>query len=115
MGTVTSIRPTLSLDDEFASFDVREELERQLEQRLREVDLDARPALRPFRPAADEDQLSLIHAPHQTIRLIAPAGSGKTQTIINRVLYLVKRNQAGSHPVPDLRQLRGGRASGESD
>ena len=34
MGTVTSIKPTLSLDDEFASFDVREELERQLEQRL---------------------------------------------------------------------------------
>ncbi|MBA7469763.1 ATP-dependent DNA helicase PcrA [subsurface metagenome] len=91
MGTVTSIRPTLSLDDEFASFDVREELERQLEQRLREVDLDARPALKPFRPAADEDQLSLIHAPHQTIRLIAPAGSGKTQTIINRILYLAKK------------------------
>lgn len=91
MGTVTSIRPTLSLDDEFANFDVREELERQLEQRLREVDVDARPALKAFRPAADDDQLSLIHAPHQTIRLIAPAGSGKTQTIINRVLHLAKK------------------------
>ncbi|WP_315772311.1 MULTISPECIES: ATP-dependent helicase [unclassified Bradyrhizobium] len=91
MGTVTRIRPTLSLDDEFANFDVREELERQLEQRLREVELDARPALKAFQPAADADQLSLIHAPHQTIRLIAPAGSGKTQTIINRVLHLAKK------------------------
>jgi DNA helicase-2/ATP-dependent DNA helicase PcrA len=92
MGTVTSIKPTLSLDDEFANFDVREELERQLEQRLREVDVDARPALKAFQPAADDDQLSLIHAPHQTIRLIAPAGSGKTQTIINRVLHLAKKS-----------------------
>ncbi|MDA9433693.1 ATP-dependent helicase [Bradyrhizobium sp. CCBAU 51627] len=91
MGTVTNIRPTLSLDDEFANFDVREELERQLEQRLREIDVDARPALKAFQPAADDDQLSLIHAPHQTLRLIAPAGSGKTQTIINRVLHLAKK------------------------
>lgn len=91
MGTVTSIRPTLALDDEFADFDVREELERQLDQRLREVDIDARPALKAFQPAADDDQLSLIHAPHQTIRLVAPAGSGKTQTIVNRVLHLAKK------------------------
>ncbi|QOZ25913.1 ATP-dependent helicase [Bradyrhizobium sp. CCBAU 51753] len=91
MGAVTSIRPTLSLDDEFANFNMREELERELEQRLREVDVDARPALKAFQPAADDDQLSLIHAPHQTIRLIAPAGSGKTQTIINRVLHLAKK------------------------
>ncbi|TPQ31547.1 hypothetical protein C2U70_23910 [Bradyrhizobium guangdongense] len=91
MGTVTTIRSTLSLDDEFANFDVREELEQQLEQRLREVDVDARPALKAFQPAADDDQLSLIHAPHQTLRLIAPAGSGKTQTIINRVLHLAKK------------------------
>jgi DNA helicase-2/ATP-dependent DNA helicase PcrA len=91
MGTVTKIKAALSLDDEFADFDVREELERQLEKRLTEIDIDARPALQAFQPSADEDQLSLIHAPHQTIRLIAPAGSGKTQTIINRVLHLAKQ------------------------
>jgi DNA helicase-2/ATP-dependent DNA helicase PcrA len=91
MGTVTKINAALQLDDEFADFDVRDELERQLEKRLTELDLDARPALRAFEPAADDDQLSLIHAPHQTIRLIAPAGSGKTQTIINRVLHLAKQ------------------------
>jgi len=66
-------------------------LERQLEKRLTELDLDGRPALKAFEPSADDDQLSLIHAPHQTIRLIAPAGSGKTQTIINRVLHLAKK------------------------
>ena len=90
MGSVTKINAPLHLVDAFEDFDVREELERQLEKRLTEVDLDARPALEAFEPAADQDQLSLIHAPHQTIRLIAPAGSGKTQTIINRVLHLAK-------------------------
>ena len=90
MGTVTKISAPLQLEDAFEDFDVREELERQLEKRLTEVDLDARPALKAFEPSADDDQLSLIHAPHQTIRLIAPAGSGKTQTIINRVLHLIK-------------------------
>jgi superfamily I DNA/RNA helicase len=91
MPTITSIKAALSLDDEFANFEVREELERQLDQRLREIDIDARPALKAFQPSADEDQLSLIHAPHQTIRLIAPAGYGKTQTIINRALHLAKK------------------------
>jgi DNA helicase II / ATP-dependent DNA helicase PcrA len=91
MRSVTKINAALHLDDEFADFDVRDELERQLEKRLTELDLDARPALKAFEPSADDDQLSLIHAPHQTIRLIAPAGSGKTQTIINRVLHLAKQ------------------------
>jgi hypothetical protein len=52
--------------------------------------LDARPALRSFEPAADEDQLSLIHATGEILRLVAPAGSGETQTIINRVLHAAK-------------------------
>jgi DNA helicase-2/ATP-dependent DNA helicase PcrA len=81
---------TLTLGDEFADFDVREELERELEQRLSEADLDTRPALRAFEPSADGDQMSLIEARAETIRLLAPAGSGKTQTIINRVLHLTK-------------------------
>jgi len=42
-------------------------------------------------PTADDDQLSLIHASkHQIIRLVAPAGSGKTQTIIHRALQQTK-------------------------
>jgi DNA helicase-2/ATP-dependent DNA helicase PcrA len=90
METVTKINASPQLEDEFEDFDVREEQESQLDKRLVETDLDARPALKGFEPSADGDQLSLIHAPHQTIRLIAPAGSGKTQTIINRVLHLAK-------------------------
>ncbi len=104
MGTVTKISAALQLEDEFEDFDVRDELERQLDKRLTELDLDARPALRAFEPSADDDQLSLIHAPHQTIRLIAPAGSGKTQTIINRVLHLAKkRRPPRTHSVSHFR------------
>jgi DNA helicase II / ATP-dependent DNA helicase PcrA len=81
MPSVVTFAPTVSLNDEFADFEIREELEQELERRLREADLDARPALKDFEPSADEDQLSLIRASgHQTIRLVAPAGSGKTQT-----------------------------------
>lgn len=43
-----------------------------------------------FQPSADADQLSLIGSSHSTIRLIAPAGSGKTQTIVTRVLHPAK-------------------------
>jgi DNA helicase-2/ATP-dependent DNA helicase PcrA len=91
VSSVVRLAPNISLNDEFADFDVREELERQLEERLSTADIDARPALRSFEPSADEDQLSLIHHPGEIIRLVAPAGSGKTQTIINRVLHFVKK------------------------
>jgi ATP-dependent exoDNAse (exonuclease V) beta subunit len=90
MSSVVRLAPTISLNDEFAEFDIREELERQLEERLKSADLDARPALRTFEPVADDDQLSLIHHRGEIIRLVAPAGSGKTQTVINRVLHSVR-------------------------
>src|SRR5262249_41202496 len=90
MSSVTTLAPTVTLGDEFADFDVREELERELEKRLTELDVDSRPALKSFEPSADEEQLSLIKAPGRTIRLVAPAGAGKIQTIINRILHLTK-------------------------
>src|ERR1700752_3860325 len=90
MASVVQLASNVILDDEFGDFDVREELERKLEQRLAEADVDTRPALRSFEPSADDDQLLLIRASGETIRLLAPAGSGKTQPIINRVLRLVK-------------------------
>jgi hypothetical protein len=96
MGSVTKISAAVELNDEFANFDVREEVERQLEIRLTEHDLDARPALKAFEPSADDDQLSLIHESHRAIRLIAPAGSGKAQKIINRALHLTKKDPARS-------------------
>jgi flagellar biosynthesis GTPase FlhF len=91
VSTVVRLAPTVALDDEFADFDVREELERQLEERLMTADLDSRAALTAFSPSADDDQLSLIHHDGEIMRLVAPAGSGKTQTIINRVLHAVKK------------------------
>jgi DNA helicase-2/ATP-dependent DNA helicase PcrA len=91
MPSIVTLAPSVSLGDEFADFEVREELEQELERRLTQADLDARPALKTFEAAADDDQLALIHAAqHQTIRLVAPAGSGKTQTIIHRVLQQTK-------------------------
>jgi predicted NACHT family NTPase len=91
MASVVTLSASISLADEFADFEIREELEQQLEKRLTQADLDARPALKTFEPIADSDQLSLIHASgHQTIRLVAPAGSGKTQTLVHRVLQQVK-------------------------
>jgi DNA helicase-2/ATP-dependent DNA helicase PcrA len=91
MGSVLALVPKVVLEDEFADFEIREELEQELERRLQEADLDARPALKDFEPTADEDQLSLIQSSgHQTIRLVAPAESGKTQTLIHRVLHQTK-------------------------
>ena len=93
MSSVVRLAPSISLEDEFADFEVREELERELERRLTpDRLLDARPALKSFEPVADDDQLSLIHASgHQLIQVVAPAGSGKTQTVIHRVLQQAKR------------------------
>jgi hypothetical protein len=97
MPSVDTLAVNILLEDEFADFEVREELERELEKRLTQPDLDGRPALKSFEPIADDDQLSLIHASgHQLIRLVAPAGSGKTQTVIHRVFA----RQAGPRTWP---------------
>jgi len=91
MSSGVTFFPSIALGDEFADFELRDELERELDRRLKEADVDARPALKDFNPTADEDQLSLVSATgHQTIRLVAPAGSGKTQTLIHRVLHQAK-------------------------
>lgn len=96
MPSVVRLAASVSPEDAFGDFEVREDLERELETRLTQTDLDARPALKAFEPVADDDQLSLIRASgHQTIRLVAPAGSGKTQTVIQRVLHQAK---AGTRP-----------------
>lgn len=46
-----------------------------------------------FTVDADEDQKAFIKSNAETIRLLAPAGSGKTQSIINRVLYQASQGQ----------------------
>lgn len=89
MRGVLRVAPTVALKDEFADFEIREDLERQLEKRLSESDDDVRPALKAFAEEADDDQRAVIKTLAKTIRLVAPAGAGKTQTIINRILELV--------------------------
>ncbi|MDO8531769.1 MAG: ATP-dependent helicase [Dehalococcoidia bacterium] len=70
--------------------DVRDDVERELRRRLAETPIDTRDALKPFVPEADEFQQRVIEARETTIRVVAPAGSGKTQTVINRVLSRVR-------------------------
>src|SRR5262245_31920591 len=91
MHSIVTVTPSVTLEDEFADFEIREELEHELERRLTQADLDARPALKTFEHTDDDGHLTLIHASqHQIIRLVAPAGSGKTQTIIHRALQQMK-------------------------
>ena len=51
--------------------------------------LDGQRPPRKFAPEADPYQEKVINAREETIRILAPAGSGKTQTILNRVLKRV--------------------------
>jgi DNA helicase-2/ATP-dependent DNA helicase PcrA len=76
-------------------FEIREQVQADLLQRITEAPVDTRAALSDYVPTADEHQYKVIHADDHTVRLVAPAGSGKTQTVVNRVLNLVKR---GTHP-----------------
>jgi DNA helicase-2/ATP-dependent DNA helicase PcrA len=71
-------------------FEIREEARQKLERRLSETPVDTREALAGYKPVADEHQQKVIEADQTTIRVVAPAGSGKTQSVINRILYRVQ-------------------------
>ena len=71
-------------------FEIRDELLQQLLHRIRESDPDTRAALSDYTLDADEHQTKVIHAVGKVLRLVAPAGSGKTQTIVNRILRMVR-------------------------
>jgi DNA helicase-2/ATP-dependent DNA helicase PcrA len=64
----------------------------EFEKRLVEGGFDARERLKAFTPVADEFQNTVIDSRDHTIRVVAPAGSGKTQTVVNRA---IKRIQGG--------------------
>jgi DNA helicase II / ATP-dependent DNA helicase PcrA len=74
-------------------FEIREQVQAQLLRRIAEAPVDTRAALADYVPSADQHQHKIIRSEENTIRLVAPAGSGKTQTVINRVLHLVKQGQ----------------------
>lgn len=80
-------------------FKVRDQALEALTRRIKEVSVSTRQSLAPFAVTADPHQDAVIKSSAPTIRMVAPAGAGKTQTIINRVLY---RAQQGLNPARAL-------------
>ncbi|MCX6985342.1 MAG: ATP-dependent helicase, partial [Lentisphaerae bacterium] len=72
------------------NFRIREELLTDLRTKIKESSFDSSEALSSYRTVADEFQAKVIEAKDRTIRMLAPAGSGKTQTIVNRVLSNIR-------------------------
>ena len=71
-------------------FEIREDVFKKLRGKLLESPLQIREALDSFKPLVDPYQEKVLQAAGNTIRVVAPAGSGKTQTMINRVVYRIK-------------------------
>lgn len=83
-------------DLDFSSdFELREQALETLTRRITEAAVSTRQALAPFLVTADPHQEAIIRSSAPTIRMVAPAGAGKTQTIINRLL---NRVQHGLNP-----------------
>jgi DNA helicase-2/ATP-dependent DNA helicase PcrA len=94
--TVNRILTDLDFSTDFR---VREQALETLTRRIKEAAISTRQALIPFAVTADPHQDAVIKSPARTIRMVAPAGAGKTQTIINRVLHRV---QQGLNPTRAL-------------
>lgn len=84
-GAPTHIESAFSDD-----FEVRPEAAAELQRLLAAVPVDTRNALAQFVAVGDEHQQKVIAAADVTVRLVAPAGSGKTQTVVHRVLSRVR-------------------------
>ncbi len=73
-------------------FELREEALEKLESRLAEAPINILEALQNYvSQNADEYQKQVILSPAKTIRVVAPAGSGKTQTVLNRIIHKVQQ------------------------
>jgi ATP-dependent DNA helicase UvrD/PcrA len=79
--------------------DLRAEARSRLAAKMRGAHLDLRSPLVDFSLSADLHQRGVIESAARTIRVVAPAGSGKTQTLVNRVLH------RASHGIPGRRIL----------
>jgi DNA helicase-2/ATP-dependent DNA helicase PcrA len=86
-----------SNDDGFV-FEDMFALDAASERRLDEIARQFRPLegtrLFEFSPEADAEQQRFIDSEAKTIRLLAPAGSGKTQSIANRVIRRASRGES---------------------
>lgn len=70
--------------------DIRDDQLRDLENQISRVRLETSPGLASYVPDADDFQSSVINAGGPVIRVLAPAGSGKSQTMVNRVISRIK-------------------------
>ena len=80
-------------------FKVRDQALAALARRIKAAAVSTRQSLASFAVTADPHQDAVVRSPARTIRMVAPAGAGKTQTIINRVLHRV---QQGLNPARAL-------------
>jgi DNA helicase-2/ATP-dependent DNA helicase PcrA len=88
---MTMLDHSAHIETDFADdFDVRAEACAELQRILIEAPVDTRNALASFAAAGDEHQQRVIQANELTVRLVAPAGSGKTQTVVHRVLSRIR-------------------------
>jgi len=81
----------IAFDDLFAQDDA---LKQQLDSIVDRVEANENTKATDFTVEADDDQWRFIGCGEETIRLVAPAGSGKTQSVVNRVLTQVARGQS---------------------
>jgi DNA helicase-2/ATP-dependent DNA helicase PcrA len=72
-------------------FEIRDIALNNLISRIEESTIDVREKLQNYNGEVDEFQKKVVEAEESVIRVLAPAGSGKTQTIINRVISNIRR------------------------
>jgi DNA helicase-2/ATP-dependent DNA helicase PcrA len=90
--SVNHIYSDLEFSDDF---EIRQEALNELEERITQAPVGILAPLQAFVPVADPYQEKVIESDAKTIRMVASAGSGKTQTVLNRVLRQV---QCGVNP-----------------
>jgi DNA helicase-2/ATP-dependent DNA helicase PcrA len=78
-------------DLDFEDFALRNEALKELADRLEAAPVGVQEPLAAFIPKADEYQQRVVDSLANTIRVVAPAGSGKTQTMLNRVLCKIQQ------------------------
>jgi DNA helicase-2/ATP-dependent DNA helicase PcrA len=90
-GEVDDLPGLIAFDDLFSQ---DEALRQRLDQIVEQVQPNEQTKAADFTVDADDDQRKFIECPADTIRLLAPAGSGKTQSVVNRVLTQVAAGQS---------------------
>jgi hypothetical protein len=72
----------LAFDDIFSQ---DSSIKQRLDEIVERVEANENTKATDFTVDADDHQRKFIDCPSETIRLLAPAGSGKTQSVVNRV------------------------------